>query len=83
MTPLGALDWCVIAGLDAVWHGVGILAVAGLPRVLRRGEVAGAPKGTPQAFGLFWMDQYAFIGLALAGMGGIALVWGAAGLGLG
>ena len=62
-------DGIAIAGLGALWLGAQIVWVAGLPRPLRRGEVPSAPKGTPEAFGLFWMDQYAFIGLGLAALG--------------
>ena len=65
--------WRIIIGLAGMWHGIGILIVGGLPRQLKKGEQPTAPKGTPEAFGLFWMDQYAYIGLTLT-FGGLALV---------
>ena len=63
-------------GLGMVWHGAQIIWVAGLPRVLRRGEVPTAEKGTAAAFGLFWLDQYSFIGVALALAGAGLTTWG-------
>ena len=72
MMALQPDDWLVIVGLGALWLGAQIVWVAPLPRQLRRGEVPTAPKGTPQAFGLFWIDQYGYIGLTLA-LGGVLL----------
>lgn len=72
MTGLSGSDWLIISGLGAAWLGVQIVANGGLPRVLRRGDVPRAEKGTPQAFMLFWLDQYSFIGLTLAA-GGVVL----------
>jgi len=40
-----------------------------LPRQLRRGPVPRAEKGTPEAFGLFWLDQYAWFGITLSATG--------------
>ena len=64
--------WRIIIGLGCAWHGLGILAVGGLPRQLKRGPQPTAEKGTPEAFGLFWMDQYAYMGLTLT-LGGLLL----------
>ena len=58
-------DWLIITGLGALWLGSQIVWVAPLPRQLRRGGVPTAPKGSPQAFNLFWLDQYGYIGLVL------------------
>ncbi len=69
---LTASDWLIVVGLGGIWLGVQILWVGGLPRQLRSGETPTAPKGTPEAFGLFWMDQYGYIGLTL-GLGGALL----------
>jgi hypothetical protein len=69
-------DWWVVCGLGALWLGVQIVAVGRLPRALRRGPQPTAPRGTPQAFGLFWLDQYGFIGLGLALGGALAALWG-------
>ena len=63
--------WLIVLGLGAIWHGAQIIWVGGLPRQVRRGETPTAPKGTPEAFGLFWIDQYGYIGLTLA-VGGLA-----------
>ena len=63
--------WLIVLGLGAMWHGAQIIWVGGLPRQVRRGETPTAPKGTPEAFGLFWIDQYGYIGLTLA-VGGLA-----------
>ncbi len=69
---LGLQDWLTIAGLGGIWLGLQILWVGGLPRQLRTGDTPKAAKGTPEAFGLFWMDQYGYIGLTLA-VGGVIL----------
>lgn len=65
-------DTSIITGLGALWLGGHILWVGGLPRQLRGGEKPSAPKGTPEAFQLFWMDQYGYIGLTLF-LGGLVL----------
>ncbi len=75
---LNANDWAVVVGLGALWLGAQIVVVGGLPRALRRGPQPSAPKGSPAAFGMFWIDQYGFIGLALAIGGALAAAWGAA-----
>jgi len=69
-------DWLIIGGLAALWFGPQILAVGNLPRQLRKGQVPSAPKGTTEAFGLFWMDQYGYIGLSLVVVGAILLAAG-------
>jgi hypothetical protein len=70
-------DWLVILGLGAAWLGGQIVWVAPLPRQLRRGEVPTAEKGSAAAFGLFWIDQYGWIGLTLLTAGIAAIVVGA------
>lgn len=67
---LSSSDWLVIIGLGILWLGIQIVWVAPLPRQLRRGAVPTAEKGSPEAFGLFWIDQYGWIGLLLC-VGGI------------
>jgi hypothetical protein len=76
MLDLRLHDWLIIAGLGAAWLGVQIVVVGGLPRALRSGPRPSAPKGTAAAFGLFWLDQYGFIGLTLALGGALAALWG-------
>jgi hypothetical protein len=73
----GASDWWIVCGLGAIWLGVQIVIVGRPPRVLRRGPQPTAPKGTPEAFSLFWIDQYGFIGLALALGGALGALIGA------
>ena len=65
--------WRIIIGLGCMWLGGGIYIVKGVPRQLKRGPQPTAPKGTPEAFGLFWLDQDCYIGLTLL-IGGAALV---------
>ncbi len=69
MMELSLFDWCIIGGIGSVWLGVQIVLVGGLPRQLRRGEVRSAAKGTPEAFSLFWLDQYSYIGLSSSVIG--------------
>lgn len=72
----GMGDWLTIVGLGAIWLGAQIIWVAPLPRQLRRGEVPTAEKGSAAAFGLFWIDQYGWIGLTLCVAGAIAVIAG-------
>ena len=58
-----------IVGLGSLWMGWLILANAGLPRQLRPGPQSTAEKGTPEAFGLFWIDQYCWFGVTLSIVG--------------
>jgi hypothetical protein len=73
---MSAADWLVVVGLGAIWHGVQIVWVGGLPRQLRRGQTPTAAPGTPEAFGLFWIDQYGYIGVSLAVGGALMLIAG-------
>ena len=68
--------WIGALGLGMAFHGLLILWVGGLPRAFSPGESPTAEKGSPEAFGLFWLDQYSYIGLVLtlAGLG--LVVWG-------
>jgi len=63
-----AQAFCVV-GLGCLWMGWLVLANAPLPRQLRRGPTPVAEKGTPEAFGLFWMDQYGWWGVTLSALG--------------
>ncbi len=71
-----AADWLTVLGFGAFWLGAQIVWVAPLPRQLRRGEVPQAPQGSPEAFGLFWIDQYGWIGLTLCAGGPLAALIG-------
>lgn len=67
--PSILFDTLVILGLSLAWMCLMILCVNGLPRQLRRGEVPTAEPGTPEAFGLFWLDQYSWIGITVGVLG--------------
>lgn len=75
MAALALADWLVITGLGAAWLGWQIVAVGGLPRAIRPRDEPPADRGSPEAFGRFWLDQYGFIGLTLLA-GGLALTIG-------
>ena len=70
------VDWLVVVGLGALWLGLQIIWVAPVPRALRSGEVPTAEPGTPEAFGLFWLDQYGYIGITLSVLGVLGVVAG-------
>jgi len=76
MALLQPADWLIIFGFGGIWLGIQIVANGRLPRQLRSGPTPTAPKGSPEAFGLFWIDQYGYIGLTLAGGGLIAVLAG-------
>lgn len=67
-------DWLLIIGLGAIWLGGQIVWVAPLPRQLRRGDVPVAEPGSEAAFGLFWIDQYGWIGLTLLAGGTLCVL---------
>ncbi len=69
-------DWFIIIGLGALWLGAQIVWVAPRPRQLRNGEVPTAPKGSNEAFMLFWLDQYGWLGISLCSAGLIAAAYG-------
>jgi len=76
MALLQTPDWLIILGLAGIWLGVQIVANGRLPRRFRKGPTPTAPKGSPEAFGLFWIDQYGYIGLTFAIGGLIAALAG-------
>ena len=67
--------WLLFFGLGCLWLGSQILWVAPLPRQLRRGQSPSAPPGSDQAFQLFWIDQYGWIGIALCAIGLGCCTW--------
>lgn len=73
ITPLTLSHWLMIVGLGCLWLGGQIVWVAPIPRQLRRKPVPTARPGSPEAFGLFWIDQYGWIGLVLCGLGLVLL----------
>ena len=74
---LQACDWYLIVGLGSLWLGAQITWVAPRPRQLRSGTVPTAPKGSAQAFMLFWLDQYGWLGLTLSTLGILSAGYGA------
>jgi hypothetical protein len=68
--------WIVAIGSGLLFHGLLILWVGGLPRALSPGESPTAEKGSPEAFGIFWLDQYSYIGVVLTLVGVGLAVWG-------
>ena len=78
MTTFGALDWLTVVGLGMVWLGWQIVAVGGLPRtIVARGGKPLPPRGAPEHFQLFWIEQYRVIGLVLGVAGLVSAVVGA------
>ena len=75
------INWLVVAGLGCLWLGVQIVWVAPLPRQIRRWlgnpDVPTAKPGSPAAFGLFWIDQYGWMGLSLCLTGALLVLSGA------
>lgn len=60
--------WLISAGLGLIFQGALITWVGGFPLSLR-GKLPKAEKGTPQAFGIFWIEQYRLIGLSMTVVG--------------
>jgi len=63
-------------GLGMAFQGALIIWVGGLPRTLTPGESPTAEEGTPAAAGIFWLEQYSFIGLTLLVVGIGFAIWG-------
>ena len=68
--------WIVAVGCGMAFHGLLILWVGGLPNALSREDSPVAEKGSTEAFGIFWLDQYSYIGLALTVLGAGLVLWG-------
>ena len=69
-------EWMFLIGAGALWHGWQILWAGGLPRQLRKGETPQAEAGSKMAFQLFWLDQYAWIGVTLSALGVLGMALG-------
>ena len=65
--------WVALAA-GCIWHGLQVVWVAPTPSVFRK-EKPVVEKGTPQAFQLFWLDQYAWIGIFLVLGGALIVLW--------
>ena len=59
--------WLALA-FGLIWHGGQIIWVAPRPSLWVKDAPVHA-KGSPQAFQLFWLDQYAWIGYSLCALG--------------
>lgn len=57
-------------GVGCIWHGAQIVWVAPTPRQFRKDKPQVEP-GSPEAFQMFWLDQYAWIGISLCSLGGL------------
>lgn len=64
-------------GAGFIWHGVQIVWVAPTPSQLRKDSAANnKPRDAAQAFQIFWLDQYAWMGVGLTGVGLILVLLG-------
>lgn len=76
VNEVSAFDWVIAVGLGMLWLGLQIVWVAPVPRMFRAKPDTPPPaKGTPEAFGVFWLDQYAWIGLLLSAVGLLLTLW--------
>lgn len=69
------MNWLLIVGLGAVWLGWQIVWAGRLPRQLRS-EVVPPPEDPQEAFMLFWLDQYGWIGVTLSVLGVLSALVG-------
>lgn len=69
MADVPTLHWLALLGCGCVWLGLQVAVVSGGPRRFQKAPAPLAPKGTPQRFGQFWIDQYAWGGITLALIG--------------
>ena len=77
MATVSMMQWLMLLGFGSLWLGVQIAVVSGGPRMFQRAAPPLADKGTPQRFGQFWIDQYAWIGVTLALVGVVLVALGA------
>jgi len=67
--------WLAIAA-GCIWHGAQIIWVAPRPPSQLRKDKPVVEKGSADAFNLFWMDQYAWLGISLCLLGACIGLWG-------
>lgn len=65
--------WLALAA-GCIWHGAQIIWVAPIPTQFAN-EKPQVEKGTPEAFQVFWLDQYAWIGICLVAIGVVLGAW--------
>ncbi len=71
---MDTLVWLAVAA-GLIWQGALIIWVAPLPSQLRKDKPK-VTKGTGAAFQVFWLDQYAWIGIAMVVVGVLLGVFG-------
>lgn len=76
MADLTNTQWLMLLGCGMFWLGIQIAVVSGGPRMFQKNPPALAAKGTPQRFGQFWIDQYAWMGITLSVVGGALIAMG-------
>ena len=65
----------IVIGAGCMWHGAQVIWGAPLPSQFVR-EKTQVEKGSAVAFQVFWLDQYAWIGISLVVAGVGMLLWG-------
>ena len=76
MESLTTAIWLAV-GAGCIWHGAQIVWVAPVPTQFDKNHVKPEP-GSPQAFQVFWLDQYAWIGISLVVIGIVVCLIGLA-----
>lgn len=65
----------IACGLGCIWHGGQIIWAAPTPTQFLKQKPEVEP-GSPGAFQVFWLDQYAWIGISLVALGLLLAVVG-------
>ena len=76
MQHLMSADWAIIRGAAMVWLGALITANGGLPYLVKKTPKPQTEPGSVRAFMVFWLDQYAYIGLLLWVLGSVSIIGG-------
>ena len=66
--------WLLVIGIGMIFQGALILWVAGFPLSLKK-QLPRAEPGSPEAFNIFWIEQYRVIGFVLFLLGSGTLAW--------
>ena len=65
--------WLALAA-GCIWHGAQVVWVAPLPTQFAK-EKPQVEKGSTEAFMVFWLDQYGWIGISLVVFGVVLGAW--------